>query len=81
MTQAYDVIPDIHADIGRLTRTFLSLGYMPGHGSWSHPEGRITAFLGDFIDMGRSNRSVLTLVRAMRDPNHSKPYLCRVKPV
>lgn len=67
MTQAYDIIPDIHADIDRLTSTLESLGYVQGSASWVHPEGRIAAFLGDFIDMGRANRSVLTLVRAMRD--------------
>jgi len=67
MTQAYDIIPDIHADIGRLTQTLSTLGYLPGGASWSHPEGRIAAFLGDFIDMGRANRAVLTLVRAMHD--------------
>jgi len=67
VTQAYDVIPDIHAGIDRLTSTLESLGYVPGGASWDHPEGRVAAFLGDFIDMGRANRSVLTLVRAMRD--------------
>lgn len=71
MTQAYDVIPDIHADIDRLTSTLESLGYVPGSASWVHPEGRIAAFLGDFIDMGRANRSVLNLVRAMRDQGHA----------
>lgn len=65
--QHYDIIPDIHADIDRLTRTLITLGYVPGRASWSHPEGRIAAFLGDFIDMGRASRSVLILVRAMRD--------------
>lgn len=67
MMQHYDIIPDIHADIDRLTSTLVSLGYVPGSAAWVHPEGRIAAFLGDFIDMGRANRSVLTLVRAMRD--------------
>lgn len=71
MTQAYDVIPDIHADIDRLKSTLVSLGYVRGGGTWVHPEGRIAAFLGDFIDMGRANRSVLTLVRAMRDQGHA----------
>jgi len=71
MTQAYDIIPDIHADIGRLTRTLLSLGYVQGGGTWVHPEGRVAAFLGDFIDMGRANRFVLNLVRAMRDQGHA----------
>lgn len=69
--QHYDIIPDIHADIDRLTRTLITLGYVPGSASWSHPEGRIAAFLGDFIDMGRTNRSVLTLVRAMCDQEHA----------
>lgn len=63
----YDIIPDIHADIERLTHTLSTLGYVAGRESWTHPEGRIAAFLGDFIDMGCTNRSVLTLVRAMRD--------------
>ena len=71
MTQAYDIIPDIHADIDRLTSTLESLCYVQGGASWVHPEGRIAAFLGDFIDMGRANRSVLTLVRAMRDQGHA----------
>ena len=69
--QHYDIIPDIHADIERLTRTLLTLGYVPEGASWAHPEGRIAAFLGDFIDMGRENRSVLTLVRTMRDQGHA----------
>ena len=69
--ERYDIIPDIHADFDRLTRTLLNLGYLPGSASWSHPEGRIAAFLGDFIDMGRANRSVLTLVRAMCDHGHA----------
>ena len=67
MTTHYDIIPDIHADIDRLTQTLLSLGYVADHAVWAHPEGRIAAFLGDFIDMGRANRAVLNLVRAMCD--------------
>ena len=71
MMQTYDIIPDVHADIDRLTQTLLHLGYVLDGVSWAHPEGRIAAFLGDFIDMGRANRSVLTLVRAMRDKGHA----------
>jgi hypothetical protein len=71
MTVHYDVIPDIHADIDRLKQTLSTLGYVAGRETWAHPEGRITAFLGDFIDMGRENRSVLNLVRAMRDQGHA----------
>ncbi|MBC7740508.1 MAG: hypothetical protein H7245_25680 [Candidatus Saccharibacteria bacterium] len=71
MTQHYDIIPDIQADIDRLTHTLLRLGYGSGGASWAHPEGRMAAFPGDFIDMGNANRSVLTLVRAMRDQGHA----------
>lgn len=75
MTQYYDIIPDIHADIDRLTKTLSSLGYMEGDETWAHPEGRIAAFLGDFIDMGRENRSVLALVRGMLDQGHAKAIM------
>ena len=71
MTQLYDIIPDIHADVDRLTQTLSSLGYVVGSNAWAHPKGRVAAFLGDFIDMGHANRSVLTLVRAMHDQGHA----------
>lgn len=70
MTQAYDIIPDIHADIDRLTQTLSTLGYVQEGDTWAHQEGRMAAFLGDFIDMGRANRSFLTLARAMCDRGH-----------
>ncbi len=67
MTTHYDIIPDIHADIDRLTQTLSTLGYVAVGEVWGHPERRIAAFLGDFIDTGHDNRAVLTLVRAMLD--------------
>ncbi|MFT4962140.1 MAG: hypothetical protein ACI92Z_003237, partial [Paracoccaceae bacterium] len=39
MTTHYDIIPDIHADIDRLTQTLSTLGYVEGCGTWAHPEG------------------------------------------
>jgi hypothetical protein len=71
MTTHYDIIPDIHADIDRLTQTLSTLGYVAHREGWGHPEGRVAAFLGDFIDMGRANRAVLTLVRTMRDQGNA----------
>lgn len=62
-----DIIPDIHADIERLTGTLSHLGYRETDQCWTHPERRIAAFLGDFIDMGKNNAAVLSLVRAMQD--------------
>ena len=71
MTTQYDIIPDIHADIDRLTQTLSTLGYLANREVWAHPEGRIAAFLGDFIDMGRANKSVLNVVRAMCDAGNA----------
>ena len=51
----------------RPTQSLLSLGYVADHMAWKHPEGPIAAFLGDIIDMGRANRAVVNLVRAMCD--------------
>lgn len=72
-TPGYDIIPDLHADLGRLTRTLAALGYAPVEGVWRHPEGRIAAFLGDYIDplakaspgAQHDSRGVTALVRAM----------------
>jgi len=71
MTAHYDIIPDIHGDIDRLTRTLSTLGYVANREVWTHPEGRIAAFLGDFIDMGCANKSVLNVVRAMCDQGNA----------
>jgi len=71
VTMQYDIIPDIHADIDRLTQTLSRLGYLALGKTWAHPEGRIAAFLGDFIDMGCANRQVLNVVRAMRDQGNA----------
>ncbi|MCZ4088749.1 metallophosphoesterase [Sinorhizobium psoraleae] len=66
-----DIIPDVHADIDRLTNTLSCLGYRQTQQSWVHPEGRIAAFLGDFIDMGKHNAAVISLVRAMESCGHA----------
>lgn len=66
-----DIIPDVHADIERLTSTLSYLGYRETEQSWVHPEGRIAAFLGDFIDMGTRNAAVIALVRAMESHGHA----------
>jgi hypothetical protein len=62
---AYDIIPDIHGDLERLTATLSGLGYEPVGRSWRAPSGRQAAFLGDFIDAGQDNAAVLYVVRSM----------------
>ncbi|RKF13080.1 metallophosphoesterase [Roseovarius spongiae] len=65
MSRAWNVIPDIHADIKRLENTLEQLG-----------NDAPIAFLGDFIDAGKNaNRSddaaVLTLVRNLIDDQNA----------
>ncbi|PVH27307.1 metallophosphoesterase [Pararhodobacter oceanensis] len=58
MTQAWNIIPDIHADIGRLQATLDGLG-----------DDAPFAFLGDFIDAGhnQSNANDAAVLTAVRD--------------
>jgi len=63
--------PRHSCEVDRLTQTLSTLGYVANSEVWAHPEGRIAAFLGDFIDMGCANRSVLNVVRAMCDEGNA----------
>lgn len=67
----HDIIPDIHADLSRLEKTLLALGYrkttIAGETRWRPPAGHRAAFLGDFIDAGPQNREVLKVVRTLHD--------------
>ena len=47
-----DIIPDIHAGTDRLRKLLSTIRYVAVGQVWEHPEGRIVAFLQDFIDMG-----------------------------
>lgn len=63
--QAYDIIGDIHGHADQLEALLQELGYSYGRGHYSHPEGRIAIFVGDFIDYGPDIPRVLELVRSM----------------
>ncbi|WP_322867991.1 metallophosphoesterase [Aquicoccus sp. G2-2] len=65
MTRAWNIIPDIHADIRRLNNTLARLG-----------NDAPVAFLGDFIDAGKNqdisdDAAVLTRVRKMIDSQNA----------
>jgi len=65
----FAIIPDIHADYARLSRTLEGLGFQGPSAAWkSHwyqPDGIKAVFLGDFIDGGRDNARVIQAVRGM----------------
>jgi hypothetical protein len=66
-TDAFDIIGDIHGQIGKLKSLLEKLGYRPLNGGFRHPGGRKVIFLGDYIDRGPAVREVLRAVKAMVD--------------
>ena len=46
-----DIIPDIHAGTDRLRKLLSTMRYVAVGQVWEHQEGRIAAFLRDFIEM------------------------------
>lgn len=60
----YDLIGDIHGHAVALERLLHRLDYREAGGVWSHPERRVI-FLGDFVDRGPDQVTVVRLVRAM----------------
>ena len=75
ITQAYDIIGDIHGHADELHALLEKLGYRNGSGPHSHPDGRKVIFLGDFIDRGPKIRDVLETVRAMVDAGQALAIL------
>ena len=61
----YDIIGDVHGQIGKLEALLKRLGYRVKDGAWRHPQGRMALFLGDLIDRGPGQVEVLTIVRDM----------------
>lgn len=62
----YDIIPDIHGQLEKLTGALTALGYSNTRGAWRHPDpNRRCIFLGDYIDRGPENAAVIRIVRDM----------------
>lgn len=63
----WTIIPDLHADLSRLENTMRTAGFVRHKEGYRHPEGVKALFLGDLIDNGTQNLSVITVVRSMVD--------------
>ncbi|TVQ50455.1 MAG: metallophosphoesterase [Gammaproteobacteria bacterium] len=70
----YDLIGDIHGELGALEALLRKLGYRRTSEGWSHP-GRMAIFLGDFIDRGADSRGVCRLVREMTQGGSAKAVM------
>jgi Calcineurin-like phosphoesterase len=63
--QYWDLVGDIHGELGALHLLVAQLGYRERDGVIRHPEGRKLIFVGDLIDRGPDSRGVLQLVRRL----------------
>lgn len=66
----YDIIGDIHGQVGKLQSLLKLLGYAERTGAWRHPD-RTAIFVGDFIDRGPHQLRTVDLVRRMVDGGHA----------
>lgn len=57
----YDIIGDIHANAEGLQHLLAELGYRGLN--FTHPDGRIPIYLGNFINGGSENRKVIEIVQ------------------
>lgn len=62
----YDIIGDVHGQIGKLEALLARLGYRESRGAYRQP-GRQALFLGDLIDRGPGQNEVIDIVRNMID--------------
>lgn len=71
-----DIIPDIHGQAGKLQGALAALGWRRSGTGWSHPDThRDVLFLGDFIDRGPENGSVIGIVRSMIDSGRARAIM------
>lgn len=68
--QHYDIIGDIHGYAKPLEALLIKLGYTQENGTYQH-HNRQAIFLGDFIDRGTAEKTVLDIVRPMIDKGHA----------
>jgi hypothetical protein len=71
----YDIIGDIHGQIGKLEALLRKLGYRIEKGAWRHPEGRMALFLGDLVDRGPGQVEVLNTVRDMIEAGSARAVM------
>lgn len=65
MNNGFDIIGDIHGNTTLLVALLDKLGYRSVDGVYAHPDGRIAAFTGDFVDGGVRNLDAVEIVQKM----------------
>lgn len=72
---AYDIIGDVHGQIGKLEGLLKKLGYRIKDRAWRHPDSRIALFLGDLVDRGPGQIEVITTVRNMIEAGSARSIM------
>lgn len=67
----YDIIGDIHGQSEKLIGLLIQLGYQNIDGVFTPPAGHKAIFVGDFIDRGKGQLAVLSLVFNMLDKGYA----------
>lgn len=71
-----DVIPDIHGQARKLLIALKNLGWQRRAMTWLHAEpDRQIVFLGDFIDRGPENATVIRIVRELMDSGRARAVM------
>lgn len=75
MTQAYDLIGDIHGCARTLQALLHKLDYRPDvQGVYRHPDRQVI-FLGDFIDRGPYQREAISVARRMMEAGQARSVM------
>lgn len=71
-----DIFPDIHGQAEKLRVALRNLGWRRNGTTWLHSEpDRQIVFLGDFIDRGPENASVIRIVRELMDAGRAQAIM------
>ena len=71
----YDIIGDVHGQVGKLKALLDKLDYVNEAGTYRHPEGRMALFLGDLIDRGSGQLETIHIVRRMIDAGAARSVM------
>jgi hypothetical protein len=74
VTDAFDVIGDIHGQYDKLVSLLSHLGYSQANGAWRHSERKVI-FVGDLIDRGPKQLATVELVRGMVESGSARCIL------
>lgn len=65
MKQEYFIVGDVHGYASNLINLLKKLGFELVNNAYMHPEKKKVIFVGDYIDRGTEEESVIDIVRAM----------------